>query len=105
MFIKCIIIYNKVNMFLICDKPGTLCGFYRKSYFTITSVRMESVCVITLVEVTSELMIGTAFHNFSHVLSLLVDGHGSYHAAVRGCRGELDLNRAGLSNLTVELLE
>lgn len=62
-------------------------------------------CVFTLIEVTSKLMVGAALHHFSHMLSLLVDGHGSYHAAVRGSRGKLHLNWAGLSDLTVQLLQ
>ena len=50
-------------------------------------------------------MVGAAFDNFCDVLRLLVDGHGSEDAAMRRRGGQLDLDRTGLGDLTVELLQ
>lgn len=49
-------------------------------------------------------MVGAAFDHFCDVLRLLVDGHGPEDAAMWRRGGQLDLNWAGLGNLTIELL-
>lgn len=50
-------------------------------------------------------MVGAAFDHFRNMLCLLVDGHGPDDAAMWRRGGQFDLDRTGLGNLTVELLQ
>lgn len=50
-------------------------------------------------------MVGAALDHFCDVLGLLINGHGPDDAAMRRRGGQLDLDRAGLGNLTVEFLQ
>ena len=59
----------------------------------------------TIIEVSSQFMVGAAFDHFCDVLRLLVHGHGPDDAAMRRRGRQLDLDRTGLGNLTVELLQ
>ncbi len=59
----------------------------------------------TFIEVPSEFMVRTPFDHLCDVFGFLVDGHGSYHAAVWGRGYQFDLNRTGLGDLTVQLFE
>lgn len=61
--------------------------------------------MITIIKVTSQLMVRTAFDHFCDMLRLLVDWHGSDDAAMWRRGGEFDLDRTGLGNLTVEFLQ
>lgn len=50
-------------------------------------------------------MVGAALDHFCDVLGLLINGHGPDDAAMRRRGGQLDLDGAGLGNLTVEFLQ
>lgn len=50
-------------------------------------------------------MVGATLDHFRDVLGLLINGHGPDYAAMRRRRGQLDLDGAGLGNLTVEFLQ
>lgn len=50
-------------------------------------------------------MVGTALDHFCDVLGLLINGHGPDDAAMWRRGGQLDLDGAGLGNLTVEFLQ
>lgn len=60
---------------------------------------------LTVVEIPTQLMVGTPFHHFSHVLSLLVDGHSADDAPRGRGSGQFDLDGARLGNLAVQLLQ
>lgn len=61
--------------------------------------------VLTFIEVPPKLVIGTALNNVSHVLCLLVDGHGPDGRARGWWCGHFDLDGACLGNLTVQFLQ
>lgn len=50
-------------------------------------------------------MVWAPFDHFCDVLGFLVHGHGSDDAAMWRRGGQLDLDRTGLGNLAVELLQ
>lgn len=61
--------------------------------------------VLTFIEVPPKLVIGTALNNVSHMLCLLVDGHGPDGRAWGWWCGHFDLDGACLGNLTVQFLQ
>lgn len=61
--------------------------------------------MLTFIEVPAKLVVGAAFNDVGHVLCLLVDRHGSDGRARGWRRGHLDLDRARLGNLTIQLLQ
>lgn len=59
----------------------------------------------TIVEVSSQFVVGAPLDHFSDVLCLLIDRHGSDDAAMWRRGGQLDLDWTGFGNLTIELLQ
>lgn len=59
----------------------------------------------TIIEFSSQFVVGAAFHHFCDVLGFLINRHGSDDAARRWGRGQLDLDGTCLGDLTVELLQ
>lgn len=71
----------------------------------INSVYFMRLILFTIVKVPAKFVIGASFDHLCHVLCLFVDRHGSDDAAMWRRGHQLDLNRTGFGNLTVELLQ
>lgn len=61
--------------------------------------------MLTFIEVPSELVVGAALNDVSHVLRLLVDRHGPDRRAWGRRCGHLNLDGARLGNLAIQLLQ
>ena len=61
--------------------------------------------LLTLIEFTTQLMVGAPFYHFSDMLGLLVDRHGPDDSTLRWWGHNLDLDGACLCNLAVQLLQ
>ena len=61
--------------------------------------------LLTLIELTTQLMVGAPFYHFSDMLGLLVDRHGPDDSTLRWWGHNLDLDGACLCNLAVQLLQ
>ena len=78
--------------------------FHRSSISSLVE-QLQIPILLTLVEFTTQLMVGAPFYHFSDMLGLLVDRHGPDDSTLRWWSHNLDLDGACLCNLAVQLLQ